>query len=76
VKKGINLKGLIIAAVVFIVLLYLPIFSDPLAQRALALLGIVAILWISESIPLPLTGLLIPVLAISMLLLPRQSSTK
>lgn len=73
-KKGINLKGLIIAAVIFIVLLYLPIFSDSTAQRALALLVLVAILWITESIPLSLTGLLIPVLGICLqLLAPRAA---
>lgn len=68
-KKGINLTGLFVALVVFSVLLYLPIFNDQKAQKAFALLVMVAILWISESIPLPLTSLLIPVFAIFMQLL-------
>ncbi|MEO5966802.1 MAG: SLC13 family permease [Ferruginibacter sp.] len=69
-KKGINFTGLLIAVIVFAVILYFPILSNQKAQRALALLLLVAILWITESIPLPLTGLLIPVLAIFMQLLP------
>ncbi len=65
-KKEINLKGFFIAIIVFIILLYIPIFSNYKAQQAFALLVMVAILWISESIPLALTGLLIPVMAIAM----------
>lgn len=73
-KKGINLNGIFIAVIVFIVILYLPIMNNQQAQQALALLMLVAILWISEAIPLPLTGLLIPVMAISMQLLsPREA---
>ena len=73
-KKGINFTGILFAVIVFIVILYLPIFSNQQAQRALALLLLVAILWITESIPLPLTGLLIPVLAVFMQLLPAKES--
>ena len=65
-KKGINLIGFSIAIVVFIALLYLPVFSNHQAQQALAVVAMVAILWVTEAIPLPLTGLLIPVMAISM----------
>ena len=69
-----NLTGIFIAVLFFIVILYLPIFNNQQAQQALALLMLVAILWISEAIPLPLTGLLIPVMAISMQLLsPREA---
>lgn len=74
VKKEINFIGLLIAIVVFIVTLYLPVFANQEAQQALALVLMVAILWISEAIPLPLTALLIPVAAISMRLLsPRDA---
>lgn len=69
-KKNINFKGLFIAVAVFIITLFLPILEDQTAQRALALLLLVAILWISESIPLPLTSLLIPIFAIILQLLP------
>ena len=65
-KKGINLIGFFIAIVVFCVLIYLPIFTNYQAQQALAVVAMVAILWVTEAIPLPLTGLLIPVIAISM----------
>ena len=73
-KKGINLRAFFIALVVFSVLLYLPIFNNQQAQKAFALLVMVAILWITEAIPLPLTGLLIPVMAILLqLLAPRDA---
>ncbi len=66
VKFNIKLPILLIAGSVFAILLYVPIFADPMAQRAFALLIFAALLWISEAIPLSLTGLLIPVLAILM----------
>ena len=73
-KKGINLRAFFIALVVFSVLLYLPIFNNQQAQKAFALLVMVAILWITEAIPLPLTGLMIPVMAILLqLLAPRDA---
>ena len=65
-KKKINLIALLIAIVVFCVLLSFPIFINKQAQQAFALLIMVAILWITEAIPLPLTSLLIPVMAIFM----------
>src|SRR5690606_16023742 len=55
-----------IAITVFIILLSVPIFENFLAQRAFALLIFVAILWITEAIPLPLTALMIPVIAVFM----------
>lgn len=48
------------------IVLYLPIFDNVLAQRALALLLFAALLWITEAIPLALTGLLIPIIAVLM----------
>ena len=65
-KKSVNLPVLFIAIIVFCVLLYFPIFNNHKAQQAFALLIMVAILWITEAIPLPLTSLLIPVVAIFM----------
>jgi sodium-dependent dicarboxylate transporter 2/3/5 len=64
VKKRIDVVSLLIALIVFGILLYFPFLHDEKAQRALALLMFVAILWITEAIPLPLTGLLIPVIAV------------
>lgn len=76
-KHKINLTGLFIAITVFIVLLFLPIFESQKAQYAFALLVMVAILWITESIPLPLTSLLIPVGAIFLQLLsPKDAFTE
>ncbi|KEY20320.1 hypothetical protein HY04_03710 [Kaistella antarctica] len=72
-----NLTGLFIAITVFIVLLFLPVFDSQKAQYAFALLAMVAILWITESIPLPLTSLLIPVGAIFLQLLsPKDAFTE
>lgn len=68
-KKGINFIGIFVAIVVFSIILYLPILENQKAQQAFAVLIMVAILWITEAIPLALTGLLIPVLGISMNLL-------
>lgn len=48
----------------FFIVLHTPIFKNEAAQNALALLILVAYLWITEAIPLSLTGLLIPMLAI------------
>jgi len=74
VKKEINFTAFSIALVVFSVILLLPVFKNQQAQQALALLVMVAILWITEAIPLSLTGLLIPAIAISMQLLsPREA---
>lgn len=68
-KKGINFIGIFVAIVVFSIILYLPILENQKAQQAFAVLIMVAILWITEAIPLALTGLLIPLLGISMNLL-------
>ncbi len=53
-----------LALIIFIVLLLIPIFNNTKAQQVFALLILVAILWITEAIPLPLTSLMIPVIAI------------
>lgn len=73
----INLTGIFIAITVFCILLFLPIFDSRKAEYAFALLVMVAILWITESIPLPLTSLLIPVAAIFLQLLsPKDAFTE
>ena len=75
-KKGINLTAFFISLVIFSVILLLPIFKNQQAQQALALLVMVAVLWITEAIPLALTGLLIPVIAISLQLLSPKDAFK
>lgn len=63
-KETIHWKGLIISAFLLIGVLYFPIFDDAKVNGALAILLFAASLWISEAIPLSMTALLIPVLAI------------
>lgn len=65
-KKEINIPVLVVAAAVFCMLLYVPVFENSQAQQVLALLALAAILWMSEAIPLWVTGLLLPVMAVFM----------
>ena len=60
-KKVVNYPALLIAIAVFCFLLYLPVFDNSQAHQAFALLVLVVILWMTEAIPLSLTGLLVPV---------------
>ena len=75
-KKGINFIALFIALLAFYTFLYLPIFENQKAQQAFALLIMVAILWVTEAIPLPLTSLMIPVIAIFMQLVSPKEGFK
>lgn len=73
-EKRINFTALIIALCVFFVILYFPIIENEKVRHGLALLILVAILWVTEAIPLSLTGLIIPVFAIFLQLLsPREA---
>jgi sodium-dependent dicarboxylate transporter 2/3/5 len=63
-KKSINIPVLFIGMLVFTFLLFYPIFKNQPAQQAFALFVLVAILWMTEAIPLALTGIMIPVVAI------------
>lgn len=62
-KKSINIPVLSISVLIFVFLLLYPIFKDQQAQQAFALFVLVAILWMTEAIPLALTGIMIPVIA-------------
>src|SRR5689334_18524160 len=73
-NKTTKWPALIIALAAFCVLLIVPVFDDTKAQRCFALLVMVAILWMTEAIPLSLTGLLIPVFAILLQLSPPKQS--
>lgn len=68
--KKVKMLPLAIAISLFCVLLYVPIFQNQQAQKALALLVMVAVLWMTEAIPLALTGLIIPVVATFLHLVP------
>lgn len=69
-KKKINFLALFLAVTTFVAIMYFPTFENQDAQKTLALLIKVAILWVSEAIPLALTGLLIPMAAILLQLVP------
>lgn len=68
--KKIKILPLTIAIALFCLILNYPVFENQQAQKALALLIMVALLWMTEAIPLALTGLLIPVVAIFLHLVP------
>lgn len=72
--KKIKILPLVIAIVLFCVLLNYPIFENQQAQKALSLLVVVAILWMTEAIPLALTGLMIPVIATFLHLIPTNKA--
>ena len=72
--KKIKTLPLAIAVVLFCVLLYFPIFKNEQAQKAFALLVMIAVLWMTEAIPLALTGLMIPVVATLLHLVPAKNA--
>ncbi|AMM52534.1 hypothetical protein TH61_16965 [Rufibacter sp. DG15C] len=63
-EKKIHFPAFFIALLLFCAILYFPVLEQPDAQKALALLVFVALLWITEAIPLSLTALLVPVIAV------------
>ncbi|WP_432671242.1 SLC13 family permease [Flavobacterium sp. SM2513] len=63
-KETLQWKGLLVSVLVLSGILLFPIFDDSKINAALALLLFAASLWISEAIPLAMTALLIPVIAI------------
>ncbi|TYB75861.1 SLC13 family permease [Bizionia myxarmorum] len=63
-KEKQNWKALTISILLLIGILVFPLFEDADVNSALAILIFAASLWISEAIPLALTALLIPVMAV------------
>lgn len=63
-KETVHWKGLIFSILLLLGILVFPVFADSKINSALAILLFAACLWISEAIPLSMTALLIPVLAI------------
>lgn len=63
-KEKLHWKSLLFSVLLLIGILVFPVFNDTKINAALAILLFSASLWISEAIPLALTALLIPVLAI------------
>jgi solute carrier family 13 (sodium-dependent dicarboxylate transporter), member 2/3/5 len=66
----IKFPALAIAITLFLVVLNYPFLENQQAQKALALLVMVAVLWMTEAIPLAMTGLMIPVVATFLHLVP------
>ncbi|KAF0236257.1 MAG: anion transporter, partial [bacterium] len=60
-----KLVGWVIAPLLFFALLFIPIPSlSPAAHKLAAVMGLVGVLWITEALPLAVTGLLAPTLVI------------
>src|SRR5688572_9626366 len=68
--KKVKFLPLGVTGALFVTLLYCPVIDNTEAQKAFALLVAVAILWITEAIPLALTGLMIPIMASILHLIP------
>jgi sodium-dependent dicarboxylate transporter 2/3/5 len=56
--------GLAAAPATFVLLLLLPLPLDPAPHRLAAILGLVVVLWITEALPVSVTAMLGPVLAV------------
>ena len=63
-QQKLHWKGLLFSTLLLIGILFFQIFDDVSVNAAFAILLFAASLWISEAIPLAMTALLIPVLAI------------
>lgn len=72
--KTIKIPALILALLLFFFFLNYPLFQNHQAQKALGLLILVAVLWMTEAIPLALTGLMIPVVAVFLHLVPTHDA--
>ncbi|MBX7222731.1 MAG: DASS family sodium-coupled anion symporter [Blastocatellia bacterium] len=68
-------SGLILAPLVFAVLWFLPLSKlSPEAHKLAAVLGLVVTLWITEALPLAVTGLLAPTLVIGLGIAPAKQA--
>lgn len=66
--------GLLLAPLVFLLLLVSPLPLTGAAHRLAAIFGLMITLWVSEALPLPVTALLGPMLAILMGIAPARSA--
>jgi len=66
--------GLWLAPIVFFGLLLAPLGLEPAAHRLLAVVALVVVLWVSEAVPLPVTALLGPCLAVVLGVAPARSA--
>jgi hypothetical protein len=58
--------SLVTALAVFVALLNYPIFEEEQKQNCLALLALVSILWCTEALPLFVTSMMVPLLAVTL----------
>ena len=65
--------GLVLGPLLFLVLLIVPLPLAPPAQRLAAILVMMVVLWISEALPLTVTSLIGPVLAIVLQVAPART---
>ncbi len=56
--------GLFLAPAVFLAILFAPLPLPPAAQRMAAIMGLVIVLWLTEALPLAITAILGPCLAV------------
>ncbi len=66
--------GLALAPALFVCVWLLPLDLAPQAHRLAAILAMVVVLWVSEALPMPVTALLGPVLAIVLHVAPAQAT--
>jgi sodium-dependent dicarboxylate transporter 2/3/5 len=63
-KEKLHWKALVVSVLLLVGILVFPVFNDVQVNTALAILLFAGSLWVSEAIPLAMTALLIPVLAV------------
>ena len=66
--------GLALGPLVFAVVWLLPLSVEPAAHRLAAILALVVVLWVSEALPMAVTALLGPVLAVVFQVAPPRST--
>jgi sodium-dependent dicarboxylate transporter 2/3/5 len=66
--------GLFLAPIVFIVLFLAPLNLSPAAHRMAPILGLVVVLWVTEALPLSVTALLGPLLAVLLRIAPARQA--
>ena len=66
--------GLFLGPIVFLILLFAPLPLPPPAHRVAAILALMVVLWVTEALPLAVTALLGPVLAVVMQVAPVRTA--
>jgi solute carrier family 13 (sodium-dependent dicarboxylate transporter), member 2/3/5 len=66
--------GLFVSPLVFLLLLAAPLPLPPPAHRVAAILAMMVVLWVTEALPLPVTALLGPVMAVLLQVVPVRAA--